>query len=1172
MNLDKNQMLLGGTSAAAVIMLVFGNMLSNTMGMQKGALYAIGFALVVVVIAMVASKVMSRGASKRRGDAMGDEMEKVTKKGTASDDDGSQDASDVGLKVSEGIRKLREDGYNLGSFPFYLVIGEPKGGKTVACQALLDLVGPIAPGMNNRYAGEGGTINLDFFFLQESVIIDTAGRMTFEDTPEWVELLDSLKRGRPDKPISGVLISVPADKLLLESAEAEQIRESDATRLSAALKGIQNRLGVRFPVYVVVTKSDLIPGFREYFSTTGAKGQAQVFGWSRAPKESGVKHVDAANEVLDRPYSRDEMDRGLRSLVRSTQEQMLSLLADPKFKNKKEASLFPFSFADATERLVEMVDQVFQAQARRTMRPFLRGVYFTSCKQTQPILSVLAERLGVPVNQLQAGQAGMAKEGHIPFFLKNLFQNRILKESELVTSVDNLTRSRKQALIQLGVAGAVSMALLVLAVVGGYRSLEKSVNADAAAFGALANGLSGGPFKPSGNKPNVQVISEMMERVADGFPTPLIYRPISWFSRKVQGRQETFRVAFAGDFFANLLRSTRENLAKASRDGIANNESFANRWLALAELMDMTESVPRPLGAAATAPASESRPTNFTAILYPAVAADAAPGQEGYLDYLRASSDAYFANELRLKDGRDFWMKFANDRRREVGKVLSDSFDALHNVVLKQIDNYRAASQLADAEKLAEAYGKAERSLRDHGNLSVLEPDKLVNALVGLGAPTFEEAYRKESGPSVGEATNRLESFRARLDKSIHRGSTFNEFITRIDRSITNAQGRANTSAELNKYRRLDEVLLVPLDPDNRRPFQKRYATYEAAGGTVPTLFDGLEAIEDPKTTDWTVEVQKMRDAIKVPLESGTGDNKGDIQVLQNVYKVREFAFKASITNSWEAFESRVKDLLTSNEGSKSEALYSLGNVAAALRKFPGSNTDLRPLVPKKNELLRLIEAGQDKLVQAYVTQKQTAFWRNVHFPLVPTFKGPPMTEDEIKTKLRDGDSMLNELKRIKGIGESELELVRKDVEAVRTIATRLINGAKVELRVDLTKGKLTTAQTIVIATGMPGSSNVVMGRGMSGKFTTDPKAALSVSVLAETTATGQGGVVAFEEKSYGLLHALAKSETGRENLTARIPFPSGQFGDNYLLVEVVDDVAFPLKQWFELGGRIALY
>ena len=65
-----------------------------------------------------------------------------------------------------------------------------------------------------------------------------------------------------------------------EPANAEQARywQSDAGRKWVEL---QESLDLRYPVYVVVTKCDLITGFREFFDAPGNESfEPQMLGWS----------------------------------------------------------------------------------------------------------------------------------------------------------------------------------------------------------------------------------------------------------------------------------------------------------------------------------------------------------------------------------------------------------------------------------------------------------------------------------------------------------------------------------------------------------------------------------------------------------------------------------------------------------------------------------------------------------------------------------------------------------------------------------------------------------------------------------------------------------------------------------------------------------------------------
>ena len=59
-----------------------------------------------------------------------------------------------------------------------------------------------------------------------------------------------------------MVLVIPSDSLIKDSADAI---ERKAGKIAQELDKIQRTLGVRFPVFVLVTKCDLISGFREFF-------------------------------------------------------------------------------------------------------------------------------------------------------------------------------------------------------------------------------------------------------------------------------------------------------------------------------------------------------------------------------------------------------------------------------------------------------------------------------------------------------------------------------------------------------------------------------------------------------------------------------------------------------------------------------------------------------------------------------------------------------------------------------------------------------------------------------------------------------------------------------------------------------------------------------------------
>ncbi|HEX6003108.1 MAG TPA: type VI secretion system membrane subunit TssM, partial [Burkholderiales bacterium] len=177
----------------------------------------------------------------------------------------------------------RLGGQYVYQLPWYIFAGSPGSGKTTA---LINsgLQFPLAEQFGKAaIRGVGGTRNCDWWFTNEAVLIDTAGRYTTQDSndvadkAEWEGFLKLLRQFRPQQPINGVLLTVSVAELLSQSASERQLHVSV---LKQRLEELRGALGIQFPVYVLVTKIDLLAGFTDYFDTLTREERAQVWGFT----------------------------------------------------------------------------------------------------------------------------------------------------------------------------------------------------------------------------------------------------------------------------------------------------------------------------------------------------------------------------------------------------------------------------------------------------------------------------------------------------------------------------------------------------------------------------------------------------------------------------------------------------------------------------------------------------------------------------------------------------------------------------------------------------------------------------------------------------------------------------------------------------------------------------
>jgi len=169
---------------------------------------------------------------------------------------------------------LKKRGNPLYALPWFVVIGESGSGKTTAIRNSR-LESPVA--YPERAATISATINCDWWFFENSIVLDTAGRYTIPldeipDREEWEKFLTLLAKYRRREPVNGVIATIAADKL--QSADRTALRE-DGQNIRKRIDQLMRVVGARFPVYILVTKMDRVYGFNDAFRDLAPRTRAR---------------------------------------------------------------------------------------------------------------------------------------------------------------------------------------------------------------------------------------------------------------------------------------------------------------------------------------------------------------------------------------------------------------------------------------------------------------------------------------------------------------------------------------------------------------------------------------------------------------------------------------------------------------------------------------------------------------------------------------------------------------------------------------------------------------------------------------------------------------------------------------------------------------------------------
>jgi len=272
---------------------------------------------------------------------------------------------------------LKKQGNPLYVLPWYLMLGASGSGKTSALQGA---------GLPSALGGKGGlasvcaTEHCDWWFFEEAIFLDSAGRYAVpldeaRDAGEWRTLVRLLAKHRKREPLNGLLVTIAVDQLL---AADQETLAADGRTIRLRIDELMKGLGVRFPVYVLVTKCDLLSGLASYQSLLPGHCLAQPLG--------------ALNRELSAEPA-DFLDGVYAEVISNLRELRLRLLLEPQGRESQAGLLlFPEELASLKDALRSFLQGAFGC-SRYQETPLLRGLFFSCGRQASPSCSRLSDPL-----------------------------------------------------------------------------------------------------------------------------------------------------------------------------------------------------------------------------------------------------------------------------------------------------------------------------------------------------------------------------------------------------------------------------------------------------------------------------------------------------------------------------------------------------------------------------------------------------------------------------------------------------------------------------------------------------------------------------------------------------------------------------------------------------------
>ncbi len=421
---------------------------------------------------------------------------------------GQDEAAAIGAKLAGALTLLRKTKGRrayLYEQPWYAIIGPPGAGKTTA---LLNsglefpLAGALGPG---AVAGVGGTRQCDWWFTQEAVLIDTAGRYTTQDSnvevdrAGWEAFLSLLRKARPRQPLNGIIVAMALSDL---AADGSGMLEAHARAIRGRVDELEARLGLRMPVYLLFTKADLVIGFTEFFDDLDRTGREQI--WGTTFPLTGLPDVPGA----------------LRSMIERLDRRTLPRLdAESSPERRVLIAGFTAQFASIVPAVQTFMASAFGA-GPNGHAPLLRGLYFASGTQegtpVDRLVGALARSFGID----QRRAAVLRPEAGRSYFLAELLRNVVFREAMLVSARPGAER-RRRVLRVAGFSACLLAALLGFGFIWSeHASGVSAIGRAAAALTAATDRAAGLPLDPVADADFARLVPLLDAARADRGPPP----------------------------------------------------------------------------------------------------------------------------------------------------------------------------------------------------------------------------------------------------------------------------------------------------------------------------------------------------------------------------------------------------------------------------------------------------------------------------------------------------------------------------------------------------------------------------------------------------------------------------------------------------------------------------
>ena len=275
---------------------------------------------------------------------------------------------------------------SLADFPLYLLVGlEGTRPGELLVNSGLDY--DLLAGDPLEESGLGSAPQCSFWFADQVVFAEISDTV-FGEEDQWRSLLTLLG---PKKGLFHALRRIWTSEetrqnlhgVILVKTISDFLGQPDSQALARLAKTVRDRLRrigaafhANFPVYVLLSESDQIPCFDDFFSWINSEEEQQILGCSLP-----LARVEEGGRELYKEKQSKRLTKTFNRLRRSLSQKRIDLLPREEGLERRAGIYeFPRELARMRDVLIAFFVEIFQPNPLRP-NPLLRGFYFTGRRE-----------------------------------------------------------------------------------------------------------------------------------------------------------------------------------------------------------------------------------------------------------------------------------------------------------------------------------------------------------------------------------------------------------------------------------------------------------------------------------------------------------------------------------------------------------------------------------------------------------------------------------------------------------------------------------------------------------------------------------------------------------------------------------------------------------------------